>query len=791
MPLPEALASKIRSTKGSVDTSLDLLLDGSIPEDYIPPVQGLELIKRDEGFRANPYKDQSGIWHHSFGLKIEDKRVNKNTKYENIPDEYKNGTREMGEKLASRKITEVHRPNVIDTLGTETWENLSPDLQATLISQSYQTGVSGFRGFKKMIAALKAGDLEGARSEYLDSKVAREQSPERWQRGAKKFVPKKFDDGYMDRVVDINSFLNDGPKATTVGFPEGETNRRDTPESIDYLLDDQVPEDTLFADPRVQYDDSGQPVPRRSSQDVAVSAAQQLASLYVEGSDIPGKFNFLPMLSRLLPASILEKVAGKSLEDMASGVLPSEKDLVKIAESFPPSVQLALASATIAKGSALTREDVVNVVGGASRMGLNWALLGGAAAKPGRFTKPFRGAASMASKALVPRMQAMSNTGQMMPVPITPAAGLGALQITQPPGWGGRPSWAKADPKPGTAYAWTGGARPLDIKPGESKIHSIPLNQISATARQFPRAESSDAIPFFQDPQSIVEIKRELNMIGRKNDPLRVVMMPNGQVFITLAQPLHNEIGHMASGGTMANYDESAEPKQIFNSILEWDAEKGHYEQVWPNIARYKDKFGAESKRIELAAERNPVIRMLTGKPMPEEGGIAGALVTKQRSQAEAIVGRMKILDSYGNPDDSGSALKQFLSGQRAEDGYPPKITFIDPETGVRFELWQSSLDEKQNPVDLTGLKRGKDDFHIEIGNFNLRRKGSPFKPNKGQKQIYSQGVLMAMLDILKENIPNAQKVFGKRTTTGKIQEFNIGLANGGLVGALRSRLAS
>ena len=51
-------------------------------------------------------------------------------------------------------------------------------------SMCYQLGVTGFMGFKNMVAAIKAGDWNKAADEALDSKWARKDTPERAKRHA-------------------------------------------------------------------------------------------------------------------------------------------------------------------------------------------------------------------------------------------------------------------------------------------------------------------------------------------------------------------------------------------------------------------------------------------------------------------------------------------------------------------------------------------------------------------------------------------------------------------------------
>ena len=55
-------------------------------------------------------------------------------------------------------------------------------VQLALLNMSYQMGVDGLLGFKKMLAALARGDRAEAERQALDSEWAREQTPGRAQR---------------------------------------------------------------------------------------------------------------------------------------------------------------------------------------------------------------------------------------------------------------------------------------------------------------------------------------------------------------------------------------------------------------------------------------------------------------------------------------------------------------------------------------------------------------------------------------------------------------------------------
>lgn len=54
--------------------------------------------------------------------------------------------------------------------------------KATLINMAFQIGINGLRGFVHAMAYMKTGEYTAASLAFADSKVARDQTPERWRR---------------------------------------------------------------------------------------------------------------------------------------------------------------------------------------------------------------------------------------------------------------------------------------------------------------------------------------------------------------------------------------------------------------------------------------------------------------------------------------------------------------------------------------------------------------------------------------------------------------------------------
>ena len=138
----------------------------------------LEKLEQDEGFRENSYRDHLGKLTIGIGWLLPPEEGG-----EPLPPGYKAPlTRAQGLELARYKIEQKATALArIDTFNT-----LDADRQELLVECAYQIGVGGLAKFKKMWAALAQKDFHTAAKEMLDSKVAKEQTPARWQAHAKR-----------------------------------------------------------------------------------------------------------------------------------------------------------------------------------------------------------------------------------------------------------------------------------------------------------------------------------------------------------------------------------------------------------------------------------------------------------------------------------------------------------------------------------------------------------------------------------------------------------------------------
>lgn len=135
-----------------------------------------ELID-DEGWRSRPYKCTAGHWTIGVGHKMN-------------PGELIGRIRDI--EWSSEKIFQTLEQDIqIATRGCEMifgrsrFESFSDKRQRALVNMCFQMGTHGLQGFKRMIDAIFNEDWVQAHNEALDSKWARQDSPERAKRVAK------------------------------------------------------------------------------------------------------------------------------------------------------------------------------------------------------------------------------------------------------------------------------------------------------------------------------------------------------------------------------------------------------------------------------------------------------------------------------------------------------------------------------------------------------------------------------------------------------------------------------
>ena len=130
----------------------------------------VEKIKMEEGDKARMYKCPAGKWTIGAGINLEAQEMP-----QHIRDMW---LRHIIDKrhISLRENENIPYPNFDKPF-------VISDVDLVLLDMSYQMGVSGLLGFKKMLAAIEAGDYQLAADELLDSSYA-QQTPNRANRNA-------------------------------------------------------------------------------------------------------------------------------------------------------------------------------------------------------------------------------------------------------------------------------------------------------------------------------------------------------------------------------------------------------------------------------------------------------------------------------------------------------------------------------------------------------------------------------------------------------------------------------
>lgn len=118
----------------------------------------LTHVKEAEGFREKPYKCPAGKLTIGYGFNIEDRGIPEEVAEFWLKHELESCVKELQGKLAGRPL--------VKTLGSVRG--------AILTDMAFNMGVPRLLTFKKMFAALDAGDYEKAADEMLDSKWAKQ-----------------------------------------------------------------------------------------------------------------------------------------------------------------------------------------------------------------------------------------------------------------------------------------------------------------------------------------------------------------------------------------------------------------------------------------------------------------------------------------------------------------------------------------------------------------------------------------------------------------------------------------
>jgi len=137
--------------------------------------------KKEEGFRADIYKDTKGIKTVGQGFNVEDKVT-----ASMLPADVVSGKRPITKAendIAYNKRMDLAKKDAREYLGADTYDKLDPDRKSVMDDMSYNMGKPTLSKFEKLREAVQKGDWSAASKEILNSKYAKD-VPNRAQRNA-------------------------------------------------------------------------------------------------------------------------------------------------------------------------------------------------------------------------------------------------------------------------------------------------------------------------------------------------------------------------------------------------------------------------------------------------------------------------------------------------------------------------------------------------------------------------------------------------------------------------------
>lgn len=125
-----------------------------------------DQLRRDEGYRTSVYPDGLGYWTIGIGICVDGRKGC------GLYDE------EIDFIFQNRK-----KKNAIALSAELPWTDVVDEIRrGALLNMTFQMGLHGLSGFPKFLTALQQKDYPAAAAAMLDSKWAREQSPDRAKR---------------------------------------------------------------------------------------------------------------------------------------------------------------------------------------------------------------------------------------------------------------------------------------------------------------------------------------------------------------------------------------------------------------------------------------------------------------------------------------------------------------------------------------------------------------------------------------------------------------------------------
>lgn len=136
-------------------------------------MSAVELIKKEEGFRAEPYYCTAGMPTIGYGRVV-------GKKDDPLPDI--TTTEEFESEFLEKEVARLEYK--LSGIYPNAWSRCNEARQSVLVSMAYQLGLSGLAGFRRMWAAIGESNWHEAARQALDSKWAKVDSPNRAKRQA-------------------------------------------------------------------------------------------------------------------------------------------------------------------------------------------------------------------------------------------------------------------------------------------------------------------------------------------------------------------------------------------------------------------------------------------------------------------------------------------------------------------------------------------------------------------------------------------------------------------------------
>ena len=118
----------------------------------------IDQLIRDEGLRVKPYRDSVGKLTIGVGRNLDDVGISKDEAAFLLHNDIRAAEDDLGKALA--------------------WTtNLDPIRRAVLVNMTFNMGIGGVLGFKKMLASIQAGNFEQAADEMQNSAWSEQVGP--------------------------------------------------------------------------------------------------------------------------------------------------------------------------------------------------------------------------------------------------------------------------------------------------------------------------------------------------------------------------------------------------------------------------------------------------------------------------------------------------------------------------------------------------------------------------------------------------------------------------------------